>query len=186
MKLIKKQSALKILYYMMAADGIITDTERSTFDELGRLIDDRYDSYRTDILWQCRNIALTTPEGDPVFALLNNVSRELADVSDVMTEDMIPGRLLVWNMLAIALCDKDYAEGERRLIDEARRKLDLDEKDFLKMERTMQAEAAVGRQIAFLQEKIAENPDLQPQLQNLKERRNIIAANAKDLMVSRG
>ena len=32
MKLIKKQSALKILYYMMAADGIITDTERSTFD----------------------------------------------------------------------------------------------------------------------------------------------------------
>ena len=121
-----------------------------------------------------------------MFALLNNVSRELADVSDVMTEDMIPGRLLVWNMLAIALCDKDYAEGERRLIDEARRKLDLDEKDFLKMERTMQAEAAVGRQIAFLQEKIAENPDLQPQLQNLKERRNIIAANAKDLMVSRG
>ena len=39
---------------------------------------------------------------------------------------------------------------------------------------------------AIVQEKIAENPDLQPQLQNLKERRNIIAANAKDLMVSRG
>ena len=186
MKVIRKRSALKILYYMMAADGIITDTERSTFDQLARLIDDRYDSYRNDILWECRNIALTTPEGDPVFALLNMTARETSDLSDVMTEDMIPGRLLVWNMLAIALCDKDYADGERRLIDEVRRKLELDEKDFLKMERTMQAEAAVGRQIAFLQEKIAENPDLRPQLKNLKERQSIIAANARDLMVSRG
>jgi len=186
MKTIKKRNALKILYYMMAADGFISDTERATFDELGHLVDDRYDSYRSDILWECRNIALTTPEGDPVFQLLDSAKRELNDLQDVLTEDTIPGRLLVWNMLAIALCDKDYAEGERRLIDEVRRKLELDDKDFLKMEQTMQAESAVGRQIAFLQEKVAENPDLKPQLKNLKERHSIISENARNLMIHRG
>ncbi|MBR6172295.1 MAG: hypothetical protein IKQ49_03880 [Eubacterium sp.] len=186
MKTIKKRNALKILYYMMAADGIITDTERSTFDELGRLMDDRYDNYRNDILWECRTIALTTPEGDPVFQLLNSVTKELNNLSDTLTEDTIPGRLLVWNMLAIALCDKDYADSERRIIDEAVRKLELDKEDFLKMERAMKAASAVNREIEFLQEKVAENPDLEPQLRNLKERENLIKKGARDLMVWRG
>ena len=186
MKLIRKKSALKILYYMMAADGIITDTERSTFDELGKLMDDRYESYRDDILWECRTTALTTPEGDPVFQLLNSTAKELTDLSDTLSDGMIPGRLLVWNMLAIALCDKDYATSERRLIDEVVRKLELDQADFLKMERAMKAASAVNQEIAFLQQKAAENPDLQPQLKNLKERESLIKKEAKDLMVWRG
>ena len=184
---IKKKNALKILYYMMAMDGSIYDEERSAFDEVGRLVDDRYDSFRADILWECQNTALTKGEGDTVFHLLDAAAKEFKDLGNVLTDDCIPGRLLVWNLLVVALSDLNYTDPERRLVDEAVRKLEIEENDFLQMEQVLRAKAAAERELLFLQQKAAEGtPDLKQQIANVKERVRIITANARDIMVQRG
>ena len=77
MKYIEKKNALRICYFLMAADGMIRDEEREKFNELGYLLDDdKYDTYKDDLLWQCGRISLTSPEGDHVFNLMDAIGRE--------------------------------------------------------------------------------------------------------------
>ena len=186
MKNIKTQNALKICYYLMAADGLMVDDERSKFDELGNLMDDQYPSYRETLLWECRQKGFFSEDRERVFLLMDYVDRELEEgVSDSVTEGTVPGRLLIWNMLTISLCDRDYAEGEKRLIEEAVRKLEVDEADFREMEHTLVAANAVEREIALVREKETGNEDAALQLQNLKERRQVIALNAREQMTGR-
>ena len=96
--------------------------------------------------------------------------------------DTIPGRLLVWNMLTIALCDKDYDEGERRLIEEVVRRMEVDQTDFKEMEQTLVAANAAWLEEQMIREREAGNPDAEYQLKNLRERSRVIEANAKEHM----
>jgi hypothetical protein len=183
MKYIEKKNALRICYYLMAADGVIRDEEREKFNELGYLLDDdKYDTYKDDLLWQCGRISLTSPEGDHVFNLMDAIGRELKGITESSSMDTIPGRLLVWNMLTIALCDKDYDEGERRLIEEVVRRMDVDATDFKEMEQTLVAANAAWLEEQMIREREAGNPDVEYQLKNLKERSRVIEMNAKEHM----
>ena len=186
MKYIDKKNALKICYFMMAADGLISDTERSKFDELGYLLDDAvYDTYKSDLLWECKQQALTVTEGDPTFHLMNAIDRELKGVVDIQTDRTIQGRLQVWNMLTIALCDRGYADSERRLIEEAVRKLEVDVKDFREMEHTLIAANAVAMEESLIRERETGNEDVKLQLKNLKERERVISAHAREQVTGR-
>ena len=186
MKMIKKQNALKICYYLMAADGLIVDDERTKFDELGNLLDETYPTYKDQLLWECKQNGLFSEDRERVFLLMDYVEREMKEgITDNITDDTIPGRLLIWNMLTIALCDRDYEEGERRLIENAVRKLEVEEADFHEMEQTLVAANAVERESRLISENEAGNEDAKLQLKNLKERGQVIAANARDLMTGR-
>jgi hypothetical protein len=88
-------------------------------------------------------------------------------------------------MLTIALCDRDYGEGERRLIENAVRKLEVEETDFREMEQTLVAANAVEREIRLISENEIGNEDAKLQLKNLKERGQVINANARELMAGR-
>lgn len=183
MKMIMRKNALKICYFLMAADGLITETERSKFDELGEAIDDQYRTYRDSLLWECKREGMFSPDRDMIYLLLDLVDRELKEgVKEGVLTDTIPGRLLVWNMLTIALCDKDYNDGERRLVENVVRRMDVDVKDFKEMEQTLIAANSVSMEMKFLRENGTGDPDIEYQLKNLKERERIIAANAREQM----
>ena len=118
-----------------------------------------------------------------IYLLLDLVDRELKEgVKEGVLTDTIPGRLLVWNMLTIALCDKDYNDGERRLVENVVRRMDVDVKDFKEMEQTLIAANSVSMEMKFLRENGTGDPDIEYQLKNLKERERIIAANAREQM----
>lgn len=186
MKMVRKRNALKICYYMMTADGLVKDSEREKFDELGRMIDDFYDSYKEQLIWECRQQGLFPGERELIFLIMDLVDRELKEgITDSLSEDVIPGRLLVWNMLTIALCDKDYDDAERRLVENVVRKLEVDTEDFREMEQTLVAANAVEKEAKFIREMEGAGGDASLQLKNLKERSRVIAANAKEHMTGR-
>ena len=115
--------------------------------------------------------------------IMDYVRKELEEgIVDSAFEDTIPGRLLVWNMLTIALCDGDYAETEGRVIRDAVRILEVEEADFREMEHTLIAANAVAREEKFLRTEKPGDPEVELQLKNLKERGRIISANAKEQM----
>ncbi len=181
MKMIKTRNALKICYYMMAADGLVQDSERAKFDELGVMLDEQFPKYKEQLVWECKQKGLFSPDREIVFLIMDYVEKELEEgIVDSIFEDTIPGRLLIWNMLTIALCDKDYTDAEKRVIHDAVRLLEIDEADFREMEHTLIAANAVAREESFLKEAEQGNPDIQLQLKNLKERGRIISANARE------
>ena len=86
MKMIKTRNALKICYYMMAADGLVQDSERAKFDELGIMLDEQFPKYKEQLVWECRQKGLFSPDREIVYLIMDYVEKELEEILDADQE----------------------------------------------------------------------------------------------------
>ena len=104
------RNALKVFYYLIAADGKILEEELRKFDEIGTALDPAFEAHKSEIIEECNEQLENTIDPEDYYDVLQDAVGEAIDSSRYDGGSFITPRLLLWNMLTIAYCDGDYAE----------------------------------------------------------------------------
>lgn len=170
MKLIENANALRAFYFMMAADGAVTDDEVQKFNEIGVSIDpDGFQTYRDTLITECCG-QIPGAVDDEYYDIVQECM-DKALLSDAATEgNTVSARLLIWNMLAVAFSNIEYSDSERRMIGHVVRILGVDKSVFLEMEHLIRTAAAVERETEWIKATDKPYREVQPIVEELEKR----------------
>lgn len=136
---IDKRSALRVYYYVMYVDGLITEDEVSAFDEILNVTikDEDISCIKSSIISDCRKKIKDIKEKKQLYSkIYDEVNYELNQYgrydSDIMayTSEYVKPEWFVWNLLTIAFSDEEYIDEEDRIINLVVRKMGLSKDKF--------------------------------------------------------
>lgn len=182
MRAFTKQSAITTFYYLMAVDEKVSPDELQKFDEIGKELDpESFFDYRDSLINTCeKQIQSTIDDDDYYDIVLEGVDKALA--TQTKEECCIPSRLLIWNMLVMAFCNKEYSNYERRLIKHVIRVIDVDESVFLQMEELLKTSVSVENELTWIKSSNRPYAEVAPIVAELENRLSTILLCAKQLI----
>lgn len=170
MKLIKSEAVFRILYCLLAVDGHIDEVEIKTLHKLARQIDPSIlPPEVSQIMAECR---YSISDESAYNEIENYVYKELQNQA-ISNGLGIKG--LLWNMLAVAYCDDDYSENERRLIHEIARVEGVEETTLKEMEEMVKTLGIIQSEKEELNQSSKTPEEKNAILDELDEREKIIA-----------
>ena len=131
---ISTKSAIKIIFYLMAADGEVYHSEEEKFDSIGTELDPTFLDNKNRIVNECKKQLDKVIDYEDYYETLKEGIDAALNDSKITEDTFITPKLLVWNLLAIAYSDENYDETERKLIKYIVRKTNIDKAIFLEME----------------------------------------------------
>ena len=182
LKAVSTQNAIKVIYYLMAADGEIFHSEEEKFDAIGTELDPGFSAHREQIIQDCRAQMekIIDPE-DYYDVLQDGVEQALS--SSVQTEDtFITPKLLVWDLLTVAYSDEHYDDTERRLLKYITRKLGIDKAVFLEMESSILTLMDLEKELAWIKTTDRPYMTIETMVNEIADRKNVIFESVKDLI----
>lgn len=165
LRVLSTESALKIIYFMMVADGLVFYSEEEKFDAIGREIDPSFAGHREKIVRACRKQLEKTAEADSYAEVIQEGVEAALLASKPGKDSFITPNLLIWDLLTVAFSEESYDADERELLAYIVRRTAVDEAVFHEMEtlveslmETETADGTAGRKeeiLARVQELIA-------------------------------
>lgn len=179
---IATKSAIKVIYFLMAADGEIYHDEEEKFDAIGRELDPDFDAAKAQILAECQKSLDKVIDPEDYYDALQDGVEEALLTSKQTADTFITPKLLLWDLLTVAYSDEEYNETERKLLKYIVRKLDIDKGEFLEMESSMQTLMALEKELAWV--KTTDKPYLkiEAMVNEITDRKNVIFDSVKDLI----
>lgn len=152
---IKKRDAVKFYYYLIAADGEVKQTELEKFEEIGKETDTSFGDYRDEVIEECKQQMKKVIDEDEYYEVIKEgIDKTLGEEDDFYRNyssyDRIEASLVLWNLLSIAVSDKEYAPEEQKLIRFMVRKLEIDKAIYLEMENAIKTIQSIDHTIALL------------------------------------
>lgn len=195
---ISRIKTIKIIYYLMAVDGVICQSEEEKFDEIAREIDLNFIHYKEEIMAECQAQIEKVVDKEKYYEAVQECVGRVIHGSASMTSDFnfpvypvvgrtldfkqVSGRVLVWNLLAIAFSDGKYSKEERKLIQYVISALNIDTTFFFEAENTMKAIAALEKEEKWLRTTKKPYSVIETQINELEHRRAIIENSVKKLI----
>ncbi|MDE6406326.1 MAG: TerB family tellurite resistance protein [Lachnospiraceae bacterium] len=152
---IKKRDAVKFYYYLIAADGEVKQSELEKFEEIGKETDTSFGDYRDEVIKECKQQLKKVIDEDEYYEVIKEgIDEALGEENDFYRNyssyDRIGASLVLWNLLSIAVSDKEYAAEEQKLIRYMVRKLEIDKVVYLEMENAIKTIQNIDRTIMLL------------------------------------
>lgn len=144
------RTAIKITYFLMAADGEIYHGEEEKFDAIGKELAPDFPDFREQIIQECRAALDKAIDPEDYYDALQDGAEEALRAAPDPEEPMISSKHLVWNLLSVAYSDEQYNDVERRFLKYVVRKLNVDKAIFLEMESSMLTIMDIEREIAWI------------------------------------
>lgn len=181
-KSISVKSAIKIIYYMMAADGVIYHDEEEKFDEIGRELDPDFDSNKAEIIRECKAQMDKQIDSEDQYAVLQDGVEDAITIGAITRGSVITPKILVWDLLTIAYSDGKYDEKERQLLKYIVRKLNINKDVFLEMESSFLTLMDLENELAWI--KTTDRPYLtiEQMVNEIADRKTAILDSLKDLI----
>ena len=181
-RIISTRCALKIIYYLMAADGEVFQSEEERFDSIGKELDPDFEKSKDQIVRECQAQLDKVIEPDDYYDVLQDGVEDALLASSQTADSFITPKLLVWNLLTIAYSDGGYDEAERKLIKYIVRKTNIDKAVFLEMESSILTLMEIENELSWI--KTTNRPYLviEGMVNELADRKNVIFESVKDLI----
>lgn len=182
-KAIPTRNAIKIFYYLMAADGKIFHNEEEKFDAIGKELDPDFVDHKEQIVKECQiQLDKVIDTEDYFDALREGVENALLYMKT--TDDtFITPKLLVWDLLTVAYSDEKYNEVERKLIKYIVRKTNIDKAIFLEMESSILTLIDIEKELDWIKTTNKQYLVIEAMVNELKDRRNAVFESVKDLIM---
>ena len=182
-ELITPQDALRIMYYLMAADGRLDEKELEKFNEIGKEVDPLFDDHKEELINECSvNIAKETDSDFYLDNLIECISTTVRHSQEIPEGDIMP-KLLLWNMIALSISDEDYSIEERRILGSVVRLLDIDKSILLEMENTIQTLLALEKEEQWLRTSGRSYGEVEEHMNELADRKAAIMQGVRALML---
>ncbi len=176
-----RKSVIRIIYYMMSADGRISESEQKKFDEIGGQVDEQFSNYRDELIEECdKKIAPFTNDAVSRFRLQQAIADELKD--NEINEEGIGARSLMWNILVLSHSDGNYAEEEKELVRIIATLLKIDDAVILEMNSAIDAVDALDRELIVLQQSHRPYAQISVMIEENEKRKNSILEGVRDLI----
>ena len=181
-KAISTRSAIKVIYYLMAADGEIFHSEEEKFDAIGLELDPEFLEIKEKIITECQSQLDKVIDVEDYYDVLQDGVEDALLLSKQTEDTFITPKLLVWDLLTVAYSDESYDDVERKLLKYVVRKLDIDKAVFLEMESSIQTLIDIENEISWI--KTTDKPYLtiEAMVNELADRKNVIFESVKDLI----
>lgn len=176
-------SAVKIMYYLMAVDGEIFHGEEEKFDLIASELDPAFAEKRESLAASCKKQLDKAIDPEDFYEVLQDAVGDAVLASAGTPDGPITPKLLIWDMLTVAYSDESYNESERKLIKYAVRRLGIDKAEFLELESSILTLLSIEREIAWV--KTTDRPYLtiEATLNELADRKNVILDSVKELIM---
>lgn len=173
-KVISKMGVMKAFYYLMAIDGI-DEVEEEQFDAVGNeIMKEEFDSVKDSIKSEC-NLYLDkiSNEDNKYDFIQEGLDEAISDTVKTIEEGVVP-RLLIWDMLTIAMCDNNFSPQEERIIGHVARVLKVDKSVFAEMKQLIITINAVEKEKEQLD--LSERPysEIRPLVDEIEKRKETI------------
>lgn len=144
------KSALRLFYCMVAADGQVLAEEMEKFDAICQELDPDGVIDRAEIIQACQQQLEKAVDPEDYEDVLQVGAEEAVDSYLSAKDATMPPKLLLWDLLAIAYSDGDFAESERRLLKFIALRLKVDKAILLEMESTVLALLDLERELEWI------------------------------------
>lgn len=181
-KSISTRNAIKIIYYLMAADGEVFHSEEEKYDAIGAELDPNFAEHKEQIVKECQAQMEKVIDPEDYYDVLQD-GVEAAISSSIQTEDtFITPKLLVWDLLTVAYSDESYDEAERKLLKYVVRKLNIDKAVFLELESSILTLLDLEKELAWI--KTTDRPYLtiEAMVNEIADRKSVIFESVKALI----
>ena len=175
-------SALKKIYYRMSVDGRVSQEEKDKFDVLGNDFVNDFASLKEILVEECKVSVVNTIDAVDYYDVVQEAVEDLL-LTPIKSEDVcVSPKFVLWNLLAFAYSDENYAEAERRLIKYFVRKLNIDKAIFLELESSLVTLMDLEKELAWI--KTTDKPYLTIEaiVKELENRKRVIFESIKDII----
>lgn len=176
-------AALRIFYSMMAIDGTISLEEEEKFCEIARELDPNFESYKGQLIQECTQVVETPFSSEEEY--YDNIHDYVGDIirdSGMKAESGIRGKVLVWDLLAIAYSEGEYSVNEKRLLRYITKKLGVDDVVLLEMENTIRTLLAIEQEEEWLKTSNRSYREVEDRINELSDRKAVIMTGARALL----
>lgn len=179
---ISARAAIKIIYYLMAADGEIYHGEEEKFNEIGIALDPDFANSREQIIKECQAALDKIIDPEDYYDVLQDGAEEALLSAQETAGASVSPKHLVWNLLSVAYSDGNYNDAERRFLKYVVRKLGIDKAVFLEMESSMLTLMDIERELAWIKTTNRPYLTIEAMVNELADRKNVIFASVLDLV----
>lgn len=179
---ISARSAIKITYFLMAADGEIYHGEEEKFHLIGMELDPDFANSKEQITQECQAALDKVIDPEDYYDALQNGAEEALLSSQQTGGASISPKHLVWNLLSVAYSDGEYDDAERRFLKYIVRKLNIDKAVFLEMESSMLTLMDIERELAWIKTTNRPYLTIEAMVNELADRKNVIFESVLDLI----
>ena len=181
-KAISTRNAIKVFYYIMAADGQIFHNEEEKFNLIANEIDPNFADNREKIILECKAQLDKVVDPEDYYDVLREGVEDALLSSRTTADTFITPKLLVWDLLTLAYSDEHYDETERKLIKYIVRKTNIDKTIFLEMESSIMTLMDIENELAWIKTTNKPYLTIEAMVNELIDRRNVIFESVKDLI----
>lgn len=172
--MLTRTDALRILYCVMACDGKLDEQEAEKLISIGTDMIDNFEGRENEILGDVMNVRKET-SGDDYFYDIRDMVNECLNQSEHNRQKAdVNGRLLIWNMLAVAESDGLYSKEEKKLIHYTAEKIEINESVVDEMEMSARTIEAVEQEENWLKDQDLKYSEVQPQIEMLEKRKQAV------------
>lgn len=183
LKVISTRSAIKIIYYLMAADGEIFHSEEEKFDAIGNELDPNFANHKEGIITECKKQLDKVIDKEDYYEALQDGVEDAILQSRASDDTFITPKHLVWNLLATAYSDENYNEVERKLMKYIVRKTDIDKGEFLELESSILTLNDIEKEITWLKTTNRSYLTIEAMVNELEDRKSVIFESVKELIL---
>ena len=171
---ISTKAALKIFYYLMAADGQLLDVEMERFDSIGMELDANFAEYKDQIIQECKQQLDKLEEDDEYYDIVQDGVENAIYESMQSSDNRMSSNLLVWDLITIAYSDHAMADSERKLLKYIVRKLRVDKSLFQEMEHSYLTIVDLENEINWIKTTDKKYLEIEAIINEIQDRKNVI------------
>lgn len=179
---ISTHSAIKLIYFLMAADGEIYHREEEKFDLIGMELDPDFSKSKEQIIRECQAALDKVIDPEDYYDALQDGAEEVLLSSHKTEGASISPKHLVWNLLSVAYSDEKYNDAERRFLKYVVRKLNIDKAVFLEMESSILTLMDIERELAWIKTTNRPYLTIEAMVNELADRKNVIFESVLDII----
>ena len=168
------RGALQVIYYLMASDAEVVHEEKEKFELIGQELDPSFAEYREALMDQCSSVLQGIADKDELYDIIHEQIMDVIRTTSTGAGSGIRGKLLLWDLYAVAYSDTDYSEEERRLIRSVCRALHTDPVIAQEMEQTLRTMRAIENEEQWLKTTSRPYAAVEARINELADRKQTI------------
>ncbi len=177
------RDALRVIYGLIAVDGIISQEEKEKFNEIGNELDPSFSAYSNALVAECTAVFEKPSEDDEdYYDTIHDYLGTIIHKEIAPTDGAIRGKLLLWDMLTIAQSDGEYSTNEKRLIRYMAKSMGVESAIPLEMEQTIRTLVAIENEEKWLKNSDRPYTVIEARINELSDRKAFIITAARALI----
>jgi len=175
------EDALRIIYFLMAVDGKISEEEQKKFIEVANEMDKDFYIYNDEFVDAMNQFINSIDEDYDHY--INDYVAEAVRHSRNNVEAVIPAKVLIWNLLVIGFSDGECLDIEKKLIRYCAKQLDLDKSVILEFEGYVRTLMAIIKEEEWLKTSNRSYIEVEKELNELADRKLVIMQGVSALIM---